>query len=152
MLTYALQQGLPVTFLTSFLRSDRRFLFSIAKCCFLLFVFLKGWIVTQTLGLLEVYQAGELTVVGFGGREILEQVSLIEYRDELQALTDEVGCETLAIDLTGVRIVPSGMLGILASLHSKGIQIQLFNAGEEIREVLEITKLDQLFNLHEVEV
>lgn len=107
---------------------------------------------TQTLGLLEVYQAGELTVVGFGGREILEQVSLIEYRDELQALTDEVGCETLAIDLTGVRIVPSGMLGILASLHSKGIQIQLFNAGEEIREVLEITKLDQLFNLHEVEV
>ncbi|MBI1349369.1 anti-sigma factor antagonist [bacterium] len=107
---------------------------------------------TLTLGLLEVYQAGELTVVGFGGREILEQVSLIEYRDELQSLIDDANCQTLAIDLTGVRVVPSGMLGILASIHGKGVEVQLFNAGEEICEVLAITKLDRLFKLHEVEV
>lgn len=106
----------------------------------------------QTLGLLEVYEAGALTVVGFGGREILDQFSLVEYRDELQKLIDEVNCQTLAIDLTGVRIVPSGMLGVLASIHGKGVDIHLYNAGDEIREVLEITKLDQLFGLHEVEV
>lgn len=106
----------------------------------------------EALGLLEVYQAGKLTVVGFGGREILDQFSLAEYRDELQELVTEHACQTLAIDLTGVKIVPSGMLGILASFHNQGVDVHLYNASEEIREVIEITNLDRILHLHEVEV
>ncbi len=106
----------------------------------------------QALGLLEVYQAGELTVVGFGGREILDQFSLAEYRDELVSLIDEHHCESLAIDLTGVKIIPSGMLGVLASIHRMNVEVHLYNACDEIREVMEITKLDRLLHLHEVEL
>lgn len=106
----------------------------------------------QTLGLLEVYQSGPLTVVGFGGREIVDQFNLAEYRDELLGLMESHGCHALAIDLTGVQILPSGLLGILASLHRNGVKVSLFNACDTIREVLEITHLDQILQLHEVEI
>jgi anti-sigma B factor antagonist len=106
----------------------------------------------QALGLLEVYQAGELTVVGFGGREILDPFNLAEYRDELLQLVKDAGSQTLAIDLTGVRIIPSGMLGVLASIHRLDIEVHLYNACDDIREVLEITNLDQILEMHEVEI
>jgi anti-anti-sigma factor len=99
-----------------------------------------------------VYEAGALTVVGFGGREILDFVSVAECRDELQELMSEHDCRSLAFDLTGVRIVPSGLLGLLASIHRKGVEIHLYNANEDVREVLEITKLDRVLHLHEVAV
>jgi anti-sigma B factor antagonist len=104
------------------------------------------------LGVLEVYEAGELTVVGFGGREIIDSVSVADCRDELQELISEHGCRSLALDLTGVRIVPSGLLGLLASVHQKGVEVHLYNANDDVREVLEITQLDRVLHLHEVEV
>jgi anti-sigma B factor antagonist len=112
----------------------------------------QGESIMQAMGLLEVYQAGELTVVGFGGREILDHFSLAEYRDELVSLIDEHHCESLAIDLTGVKIIPSGMLGVLASIHRMNVEVHLYNACEEIREVVEITRLDRVLHLHEVEL
>lgn len=103
-------------------------------------------------GSLEVYEAGPLTVVGFGGREILDHVNVAECRDELVALVREHQCTNLAVDLTGVRIIPSGLLGLLASLRQLGVELHLYNACLDIREVLEITKLDQVMHLHEVDV
>jgi anti-sigma B factor antagonist len=106
----------------------------------------------QALGVLEVYEAGELTVVGFGGREILDFVSLAECRDELQDLIRDHDCRSLAIDLTGVKIVPSGLLGLMTTVHSSGVEVHLYNACDAVREVIEITNLDRILNLHEVEV
>lgn len=104
------------------------------------------------VGNLEVYEAGPLTVVGFGGREVLDHVNVAECRDELVSLIKDNDCESLAVDLTGVRLLPSGLLGLLASIHKMGVELHLYNACDDIREVLEITKLDQLMQLHEVEV
>lgn len=104
------------------------------------------------VGNLEVYEAGPLTVVGFGGREVLDHVNVAECRDELVSLIQENQCESLAVDLTGVRLIPSGLLGLLASIHKLGVELHLYNACEDIREVLEITKLNQLIHLHEVAV
>src|SRR6186713_1401244 len=67
----------------------------------------------QMMTELEVYQAGELTVLGFGGRETLDRLSLGECRQELMRLIHEHHCQSLAIDLTGVRFLPSGLLGLL---------------------------------------
>lgn len=106
----------------------------------------------QSLSELEVYDVGELTVVGFGGRRILDPLSIAECRDELMALIEQNHCKTLAFDLTGVQLLPSGLLGVLASIHSKGIDVQLYNASVDVREVLEITKLNSIIELHEIEV
>lgn len=107
---------------------------------------------SDSLQILHVYQAGELTVVGFGGRDVLDNINLAECRDELIGLIKQHRCKVLAFDLTGVKLIPSGLLGLLASLTQLGTEIKLYNASEDIREVLEITKLDRIIQLHEVEI
>lgn len=106
----------------------------------------------QSVPALEVYHPGELTVIGFGGREILDDLNLAECRDDLVELIQEHNCKVLAFDLTGVRLIPSGFLGLLASIRRQNVEVHLYNACYDIREVLEITKLDQVLQLHEVEI
>lgn len=102
--------------------------------------------------ILSVYKTGPLTVVGFGGQELLDQVNIATCRKELQQLVQENNTETLAIDLTGVKLVPSGMLGVLTSLRNQGVKIQIYNPSEDVREVLEVTRLDQVMEVLEVEI
>lgn len=100
--------------------------------------------------ILHVYKAGRLTVVGFGGQDLLDDVNLAECREEIVALVEANDCETLAFDLTGVKLIPSGLLGLLASLRELGIEVQLYNPSDDVREVLAITKLDRIMSIHEV--
>jgi anti-anti-sigma factor len=102
--------------------------------------------------ILDIYQAGELSVIGFGGQAVLDRIDLGECRDELAKLIDEHKCRTMAIDLTGVKLMPSGMLGLLSSIHRQGVEVRIYNACRDIREVVEITKLDQILKLHDVDV
>jgi len=106
----------------------------------------------QTVPALEVYHPGELTVIGFGGREILDDLNLAECRDDLVELIRDNGCKVLAFDLTGVKLIPSGLLGLLASIRRLNVEVHLYNVCDDIREVLEITKLDHVLQLHEVEL
>jgi anti-anti-sigma factor len=101
--------------------------------------------------ILEVYKAGKLTVVGFGGEAVLDRVSVSDYRDEIESLINEHRCEVLAFDLTGVKLIPSGMLGLLASLHKQlEVEVHLYNPNRDIREVLEIMKLDRVLHVHDL--
>lgn len=101
---------------------------------------------------IEVYAVGPTTVVGFGGNDLPENVNLVVCRDWLVELIRQQRCQVLAFDLTGVRLVPSGLLGLLASLRNEGIEVHLYNPSEDLKNVLEITHLDRLMPVHEVEV
>lgn len=98
---------------------------------------------------LKVFEVGKKTVIGFGGHEVLDQLNVAVYRDHLLSIIEEHSVETLAFDLSGVILVPSGMLGLLASLHKEGVAVELYNPSEDIREVLEITQLNQLLTVCE---
>lgn len=100
--------------------------------------------------LLRVYETGPLTVVGFGGDVLPDQIDLVECRDEIVELLKLHDCKDLAFDLTGVRYIPSGMLGLLASLKKLNIQVHLYNPSGDVREVLEVTHLDRLFKIHDL--
>lgn len=101
---------------------------------------------------LKVYQTGKLTVVGFGGEEILDQISLVDCRNEITNLIKDHNCETFAFDLTGIKLIPSGLLGLLASLRNLGVAVHLYNPSDDVREVLEVTKLNQIMEVDEVEL
>ena len=61
----------------------------------------------------------------------------------------------VAFDLTGVRLVPSGMLGLLVSLTripGLPLKVQVFNPSRDVREVLSITKLNRMIEVHEIDV
>lgn len=97
--------------------------------------------------ILEVYEVGPTTIVGFGGRDVLDDVNLVACRDEIIALIEREKCEVLAFDLSGVTLLPSGLLGLLASARQHGAEIQLYNPSEDIQEVLETTHLDQVMQV-----
>jgi anti-anti-sigma factor len=98
----------------------------------------------------EIYQAGKLTVLGFGGRQVLDHLSVSDCRTEITALIEQHKCETLAFDLGGVKLLPSGMLGLLASVRQLGVRVHVYNPSRDIREVLEITRLDTVIQVHEL--
>lgn len=102
--------------------------------------------------LVEVYAAGPTTVVGFGGRDVLADVNIALCRENLLKVVRENSCQVLAFDLTGVRLMPSGLLGLLASLRKEGIEVHLYNPSEDVRDVLQTTNLDQVMPIHEVDV
>lgn len=101
--------------------------------------------------ILEVYQTGPLTVVGFGGREILDQIDLSQCRSEIVALVEQHKCQTLAFDLAGVKLIPSGMLGLLASLRRMNVEVHLYNPSPDVAEVLHVTRLNEVMPVHYVE-
>lgn len=101
---------------------------------------------------LEIYQTGPLTVVGFGGREIIHDINIAPLQDDLGKLVEDNACERLAVDLTGVKFIPSGMLGILTSLHRKGVKIEIYNPSDDVRDVFKTTRLDTVFSLQDVDL
>jgi len=101
----------------------------------------------MTADALEVYETGERTVVGFGGREVLDQLDLAECRDELERIIETESCRTLAVDLKGVQLLPSGLLGLLATIRGMGVIVQVDNASADIRQLLQITELDKVLKL-----
>ncbi len=103
-------------------------------------------------GILHVYEVGKLIVLGFAGKDVPSNFNVAHYREAILELAKANGTTTIAFDLTGVRIVPSGMLGLWASLKKQDIGIEVYNPSEDIQDVLEITKLNQLITVKKVDV
>lgn len=106
-------------------------------------------------GLLKVYTAGVVTVLGFGGSDVPSEFNAAHYRAAITDLLKSNNSNTVAFDLTGVRLVPSGMLGLLVSLtrlDGYPLKVQIFNPSDDVREVLQITKLNRMIEVHEVDV
>ena len=106
-------------------------------------------------GLLRVYSAGPVTVLGFGGQDVPSEFNTAHYRAAITDLVKFSQSAIVAFDLTGVRLVPSGMLGLLVSLtriEDLPLRIQVFNPSKDVREVLSITKLNKFIEVHEIDV
>lgn len=102
--------------------------------------------------ILQVYSAGPTTIVGFGGRDVLDDVNLALCRDEVIDLIEDHGANVIAFDLTGVKLMPSGLLGLLASLRKHDVEVHIYNPSEDVRDVLAVTHLDRLLSIHEIEI
>ena len=102
-------------------------------------------------GVLEVYEVGELTVVGFGGRDVPDDTCLTAYRSQLAELIKSHGTKVLAFDLQGVKLIPSGLLGLIASCRNLGVEVELFNPSQDVRDVLRITGLDVVLTVRDVD-
>ncbi|MEO2019113.1 MAG: anti-sigma factor antagonist [Fuerstiella sp.] len=105
-------------------------------------------------GVLKVYSVGKTTVLGFGGLEVPSEFNAAHYRAAITDLLVANNCQTVAFDLTGVKFVPSGMLGLWISLRQmeSGPVVQVFNPCDDVQEVLQVTKLNTMIEVREVDV
>lgn len=70
-------------------------------------------------------------------------------QDVIAALAPD--CRRLTVDLSGTVFVDSSGLGVLISLHkamqSRGGCIRVLNPAPQVRQILELTRLDSVFDI-----
>ena len=104
---------------------------------------------------LEVEHIGDVTVVNFVDRKILDEQNIQIIGEQLFSLVDEEGSRKLLLNFGNVEYLSSAALAKLITLNKKlqqaGGRLILCNIDPSIYEVFEITKLDRFFNLQKDE-
>ena len=104
---------------------------------------------------LEVEQIGDVTVVNFIDRKILDEQNIQIIGDQLFGLVDQDGLRKLLLNFGNVEYLSSAALGKLITLNKKlqgvGGRLVLCNIDPQIYEVFEITRLDKFFNIQKEE-
>jgi anti-sigma B factor antagonist len=104
---------------------------------------------------LEVEDIGDVTVVNFVDRKILDEQNIQVIGEQLFSLVEEVGRRKLLLNFGNVEYLSSAALGKLITLNKKlqshGGRLILCNIAPQIYEVFEITKLDKFFKIQKDE-
>lgn len=104
---------------------------------------------------LEVSEVGDVTVVRFVDRKILDEATIQELGHELFNLVEEDNRSKILLNFTSVEFLSSAALGKLITLDKKvkahGGKLKLANIRPEIYEVFAITKLNKLFDIKDDE-
>jgi anti-sigma B factor antagonist len=104
---------------------------------------------------LEVEQIGEVSVVNFVDRKILDEQNIQIIGEQLFSLVDQEGRRNILLNFGNVEYLSSAALGKLITLNKKvqGAKgkLVLCNIAPEILEVFEITKLDKFFKIEREE-
>jgi anti-sigma B factor antagonist len=104
---------------------------------------------------LQLSQVGEVTVVRFVDRKILDEANIQELGQELFQLCEQDEHKNLLLNFSSVEFLSSAALGKLITLDKKvkvhGGKLKLSNIRPEIYEVFAITKLNKLFDIKDDE-
>lgn len=104
---------------------------------------------------LEVAEIGEVTVVRFQDRKILDAAAIEQLGGELFALVEDEHRKNLLLNFTGVQFLSSAALNKLIILDKKvksnGGRLKMCHVRPEIAEIFAITRLDKLFDIRDEE-
>jgi len=104
---------------------------------------------------LQLSQVGDVAVVRFVDRKILDEANIQELGQELFQLIEEEGHKQLLLNFSSVEFLSSAALGKLITLDKKvkahDGKLKLSNIRPEIYEVFAITKLNKLFDIKDDE-
>ncbi len=104
---------------------------------------------------LEVEDVGDVAVVHFVDKKILEEQNIQVIGEELFRLVDENKREKMVLNFSNVEFLSSAALGKLVTLERKVKAIHgkliLCGISKSIQEVFKITKLDRIFIIRETE-
>ena len=104
---------------------------------------------------LEVEDIGDVTVINFVDRKILDEQNIQIIGEQLFGLVDQDGRRKLLLNFGNVEYLSSAALGKLITLNKKlqqaGGRLVLCNIDPQIHEVFEITKLDKFFKIYRSE-
>ena len=94
---------------------------------------------------------GDITVVGFVDRNILEEASIQQIGEEISKMIEQSAAPKILINFENVEHLSSAALGTLITVNNKvrqkGGQLRLACIDPQIYEVFIITKLNKLFQI-----
>jgi len=104
---------------------------------------------------LEVEDIGDVTVVHFTDKKILDEQNIQVIGEQLFSLVDELGRRKIVLNFENVEYLSSAALGKFITLNKKvsaaGGKLMLCSIDPTIYEVFEITKLNKVFNIQKDE-
>lgn len=105
--------------------------------------------------LLNVTEVGDVTVVTFAWRKILDEQVIRDLREQLHYLVEHEGRRKILLNFRGVELMSSAMFGSLLTLHRllqrfEG-RVVFCELDPTIQEVFEITRLARVLTIHKDE-
>lgn len=104
---------------------------------------------------LEVEDIGDVCVVNFVDRKIIDEQNIQAIGEELNSLVDDFGRRKVLLNFANVSYLSSAALAKLITLNKKLLQVGgkliLCNIDPQIYEVFEITRLNKVFNIQSEE-
>jgi anti-sigma B factor antagonist len=101
---------------------------------------------------LNVTTHGEATVIQLADRKILDEVSITQIGQELNAMVANAAEPKLVLDFANVSHMSSSALGMLITLHKrireKAGTLKLCRIQPAIYEVFVITRLSEIFDIY----
>jgi hypothetical protein len=92
--------------------------------------------------LLTTKKDGTTLILGLNGVEVPDESQVAKYTAQVLRLLQEYPeCQVLSFDVTNVQILPSAMLGLLATIRKRGRDVEVHNPSDFIQEALRVTKL-----------
>ena len=109
----------------------------------------------STRNRIRVNEVGDVTVVNFMDRKILDETNIQELGREMFEIVEEDGCQKLLLNFSNVEFLSSAALGKLITLEKKMKvatgKLKFSDIRPEIYEVFAITRLNKLFEIHDSE-
>ena len=104
---------------------------------------------------IDVSKIGDVTVVKFLDKKILDEAGILELGAELFGLVELENRKSVLLNFADVEFLSSAALGKLITLDRKVKshkgRMKLSNIRPEILEVFKITKLDKVFDIRKDE-
>jgi anti-sigma B factor antagonist len=99
-------------------------------------------------GLLRITRDGSDLHIGFNEIDIVDDLCISGYREQIfRLLAENQGSCKLIFDVTNIKFLPSGMLGLLASVMKNGHNVEILNPSPDVHDVLHVTKLDEVLTI-----
>jgi anti-anti-sigma regulatory factor len=95
----------------------------------------------------HVFKRGQLTVIGFEGKHLASSLRATDCLHYLLQVLDDTGCQILVVDLAEVEAISSWILGVLAAVRKRGIEVHVYHPSLGIREILDATHFDELLKV-----
>ena len=94
---------------------------------------------------LKVLQEGDHLSLGFENVTDMGSSALVTHADEIRHLTEKNNSSRVTFDFRNIRAITSSSIAILFALYRQGVAIELYEPSEAVRDVLKITRLQEVF-------
>lgn len=102
---------------------------------------------------LVVDETDGITRIRFVDRNILEEAAIQQIGDQIAGIIDSATAPKLVLNFQNVEHLSSAALGTLINIRNqvrnRGGQLRLCSVDPQIYEVFAITKLNQVFQIHD---
>lgn len=102
---------------------------------------------------ISVQYVEDATIVTFVDEKILEEMDIQALQTSVMSVVAEAERINLILDFCNVQFLSSAVLGLLMRISKKvyeqGGQLKLCNISPRIYEIFKITRLNQIFDIHE---